>query len=144
MKLDEKSKKRGVALQKLAAVMQYTVYGVPSIFYGDEAGIEGYGDPFCRRTYPWGRECEELLSFYRKLGKIRRSNKVFDKGEFRVDYAQGPVIVYSRYDDNGRITVAVNVSDEEFAYPLGRDKKNLLTGREYKGSIAPMTAVILK
>ena len=40
--------------QKLAAVIQYTLPGVPSLYYGDEAGLEGFGDPFCRGAYPWG------------------------------------------------------------------------------------------
>ena len=65
-RLTETQYRRGIALLKMAATIQYTVYGVPSLFYGDEAGLEGYHDPFCRRPYPWGRENGELLEFYQK------------------------------------------------------------------------------
>ncbi len=144
MRLDAKSRKRGIELLKLASVIQYTVYGVPSVFYGDEAGVEGYSDPFCRRTYPWGRENKELLAHYRKLGRIRTENRVFAKGEFAVELCEGAVIVYSRYDENGKITVAVNASDKPYKYALGKKACDLLTGNSYNGEIAPMTAVILK
>ena len=70
-------------LLKAASVIQYTVYGVPSLYYGDEAGVEGGRDPFCRRTYPWGREDRELLEHYRRLGQLRR-DPVFAEGDFRV------------------------------------------------------------
>ena len=38
--------------------------GSPTIYYGDEAGRQGFEDPFNRRTYPWGAEDRELLAFY--------------------------------------------------------------------------------
>ena len=72
-----------------SSAIQYTVYGVPSVYYGDEAGMQGYRDPFCRMPYPWGREDEELSAHYRLLGKIRKENPVFAKGEFRVLISDG-------------------------------------------------------
>ena len=42
----------------MASFLQFTLPGAPSIYYGDEAGMEGYRDPFNRRTFPWGREDE--------------------------------------------------------------------------------------
>jgi glycosidase len=41
---------------KIAALLQFTLPGIPSIFYGDEVGVQGYEDPINRRTYPWGNE----------------------------------------------------------------------------------------
>ena len=61
-----------VARLKLATLLQFSLPGVPCIYYGDEAGMEGYKDPFNRRTYPWGREDAELLDWYRTLGACRR------------------------------------------------------------------------
>ena len=52
---------------KMAAVIQFCMPGSPTIYYGDEAGMQGYGDPLNRRTFPWGHEDEELLYFYRTL-----------------------------------------------------------------------------
>ena len=144
--LDENSRKRGIALQKIAAAIQYTVYGVPSVFYGDEVGLEGYHDPFCRKTYPWGRECEELLDFYRTLGRIREQSKLFVDGGFRVEYAEEAVIAYSRYDDNEKITVVANASDTAATVDgvelVG--KTDMLTGEIFGGIIPPCTALILR
>ena len=144
--LDKASRERGIALQKIAAAIQYTVYGVPSVFYGDEVGLEGYHDPFCRRTYPWGRECEELLGFYRTLGRIREQSKLFADGGFRVEYAEEAVIAYSRYDDNEKITVVANASDTAATVDgvelVG--KTDMLTGEIFGGIIPPCTALILR
>ena len=115
---------------------------MPSVFYGDEAGIEGYGDPFCRRTFPWGQECEELVSYYKRLGAIRSENPVLADGEFEIEYAEGARIVYTRTSDNCKLTVVVNASDEPFAYP-SKGKTDILFGERYNGTVAPMTAVIL-
>lgn len=142
MHLDETDRKKGIALQKLAATVQYTVYGVPSVFYGDEAGVEGYHDPFCRKTFPWGRECEELFAHYRKLGEIRNEYPLFIDGEFCVDYAEGAVIAYSRYEGSSKITVVVNASEETVEY-RAHNKTDLITGKHFSGELAPLSAVIL-
>ena len=142
MKLSDDDREMGIALLKLAATLQYTVYGVPSVFYGDEAGVEGYSDPFCRKTYPWGRECEELLAHYRLLGEIRTQNSVFKDGEFEIERAEGALVVYSRFSGEDRITVAVNASSE--AAFVGEDGRlDLLSGTAFSGVLAPMSAVIL-
>ena len=135
---------RGVTDLKLAAAIQYTVYGVPSVFYGDEVGLEGYHDPFCRRPYPWGRENRSLLRFYRVLGKLRREHPVFADGSFHVEYAEGAILSYLREGNGERLRVLVNVGEEEMAYPLGGTQTDLLTGTEYSGFIPPKTVYILQ
>lgn len=141
-RLTAEQRELGIAMQKVAATVQYTVYGVPSVFYGDEVGVEGYGDPFCRRTFPWGRECEELLSFYRTLGRIRAEESVFVDGEFAIEYAAGAQIAYRRWNEKDSVIVIVNASDEPFSYyEKGTD---LITGKAYHGTVPPMSAVIVK
>lgn len=135
--------KRGVALLKIAAIIQYTVYGVPSVFYGDEAGLEGYHDPFCRRPFPWGRENTELLEHYRLLGNIRTAHDVFIDGEFVLEYAKGGVIAYSRIGRDERIVVIVNMEDEAVLYPVKGLPIDLLTGESYSGEVKSKGAVIL-
>jgi 4-alpha-glucanotransferase len=46
------SRKRAITRLRLAVCIQMTVPGVPIIYYGDEAGMEGHKDPFCRLPYP--------------------------------------------------------------------------------------------
>ena len=63
---------RGKNLLKAAFALIYFLPGVPSIYYGDEAGLQGYKDPFNRRCYPWGNEDKELIEYVKNLGKIRK------------------------------------------------------------------------
>ena len=107
-KLSDEQYSHAVKLLKLSAVLQYTLVGVPSLFYGDEAGITGWGDPFCRATYPWGKEDTDLLEFYKKLGSIRRNTDAFKNGEFLPVIADGSVIAYKRKSNNSTVFIAVN------------------------------------
>jgi len=103
---------------KLAAVLQYTLPGVPSLYYGDEAGLTGYGDPFCRGTYPWGKENTELVEFYKELGKMRRSNDCFKEGEFLPVAADGGLLAYCRKSGKQITMIAVNREDRERWFQL--------------------------
>lgn len=107
-KLSEEEYKKGVKRLKLASVIQYTLPGVPSLYYGDEAGVEGYGDPFCRKAYPWGNENKELLEFYKWLGNFRKENSVFDGGEFSVVLGGLGMVSYIRENEDYKILIAVN------------------------------------
>lgn len=92
----------------LAALLQYTLPGIPSLYYGDEAGMEGYGDPFCRAFYPWGKEDAYLLEFYKTLGNFRRNNKVFKNGDFVPVFAEKGTFCFERVLKNERVLVCVN------------------------------------
>lgn len=96
------------AKQKVAAVIQYTLPGVPSLYYGDEAGLQGFGDPFCRGTYPWGNEDTELIDFYKWLGTLRRENDVFKKGEFVPLVSGLGCMAYTRKSETSEILIATN------------------------------------
>ena len=94
--LSSEQYEKAVKLLKVAAVLQYTLPGVPSLYYGDEAGLTGHSDPFCRAAYPWGKEDKELIKFYQKLGQFRRSSSAFKSGEFLPYYANFGEIAYMR------------------------------------------------
>lgn len=94
--------------QKLASVIQYTLPGVPSLYYGDEAGLQGFSDPFCRGTYPWGKEDAELLDFYKWLGNLRKDNAVFKNGDFFPVLSGLGSMAYTRKSDDGEILIATN------------------------------------
>ena len=91
----------GVHRMKLASLIQYTLPGVPCIYYGDEAGMQGYRDPFNRGTYPWGRENQSLLSWYQGLGRLRKHPVLSSGISFRrvpLSPALSPdTIAYERY-----------------------------------------------
>lgn len=125
--LTPEERKNAVTLLKLASALQFTVFGVPSVYYGDEAGVEGYGDPFCRRPFPWGREDADLLSHYRALGKLRREHPVLTDGDFRFVEHDANAFVFERQGKDERILVLANMGDAKpFAIPKG--STNALTG----------------
>ena len=129
-------------LLKLAAVIQYTVFGIPSVYYGDEVGMEGYHDPFCRMPFPWGGENTELLRFYRDLGRIRRENDVLADGEFKILEIDGGFIAYSREKKGKSLVVAVNRSERDVRFARG-NRTDLLTGKAFTGVVKSNSAVIL-
>lgn len=91
---------REIGLQrvKLAAMLQYILPGVPCIYYGDEAGQEGYRDPFNRACYPWGREDAALLDWYRQLGAMRHAHQdILAGGGYRTIRAEGNLLVVERF-----------------------------------------------
>ena len=150
-KLSEERYSRAVKLLKLASTVQYTVYGVPSLYYGDEAGMEGFGDPFCRMPYPWGRENEELLEHYKALGRIRESESVLKNGDFRGEVIGENTFMFRRTAEVKRgkkekLTVIACRAPEGVFVSLDGRYKELLSGEEYSGGVfVPAdTAVILK
>ncbi len=93
----------------LASVLEFTLPGIPSIFYGDEAGVEGWSDPLNRGTFPWGKEDKELLSHYKRLGRIRKENKEAFRG--RIRFVDSDCLEYIRYSNGKSLRVVVNNSD---------------------------------
>ena len=75
---------RGLAKSRLwvAALLQMTLPGVPCIYYGDEAGVEGYADPYNRSTYPWGHEDRDCQTIYRNAAMLRTTLAPFRDGDF--------------------------------------------------------------
>ncbi len=128
----------GVRLLKCAAVLQYTLPGIPSVYYGDEAGMQGYKDPFNRGCYPWGNENCDLVDFYTVLGKLRREKAVFKKGRFYPVSSMLGCIAYRRCDENGDIMVIVNRNDHPISYRLPEYFKNcypLVRGTVQNGEV---------
>ena len=115
---------KGIGLLKCAVALQYTLPGVPSVYYGDEAGLEGYKDPFNRGCYPWGNENRELIDFYKTMGKIRKENSVFQKGYFSPVSSMLGCVAYRRHDENGNVMVIVNRNEHSISYRLPYDFEN--------------------
>lgn len=67
---------------KLLSLFQFSFPGVPCIYYGDEAGMEGYRDPYNRGPYPWGQEDKELLKWYQEISRLRRECDVLKRGDW--------------------------------------------------------------
>ena len=115
--MSEDERKLALEKLKLAACLQYVFPGSPSLYYGDEVGMEGFEDPLNRRCYPWGKENQNLLAFYRRLGKIKCEQKSLHDGEFRVLDAGCDHLVIER----GTVLLAVNRGDVcDLGLPQGK------------------------
>ena len=103
------------AIQRLicAYTILATIPGIPTIFYGDEAGLEGYSDPFNRMPYPWGKEEHLILHHYKTIGKIRTSNSVYKSGDFKLNLIEDETLVFTRNDGHHAFITFVNNSDQE-------------------------------
>ncbi|WP_455543133.1 glycoside hydrolase family 13 protein [Intestinibacter sp.] len=101
-------------LLKLAILTQMSFEGVPYIYYGDEAGLEGGKDPENRKTYPWKNEDMEIMDFYRHCSQFRNRNKVFTLGDTYFIYTDSDdVFAYVRYDKEDSELVLINRSTDK-------------------------------
>ncbi len=142
IKISEYNLKKGIKLLKSALVMCYTLPGVPSIYYGDEAGLTGCKDPFNRGCYPWGNENTEIQGFIKTLGELRNNHKVLKDGAFYPISATLGCVAYLRYKEGQkRIFTVINKNPEAITYYLNPDMlemKAILGGARFgSGVIVP-------
>jgi len=148
--LDCEQYKNGVLLMKMASAIQFTLPGVPSIYYGDEAGMQGYKDPFNRFCYPWGNENTELVEWYKKLGKIRNNNIVFKDGRLEILSAVAGCVAFARKTDSEAVLVIANSNTHPITYYVKdewSDSEDLLGNGYVHGTLVDLGAkstVILK
>ena len=125
---EEKAKRRlsrnlfDIARERLfaATFLQYMLPGSPSLYYGDEACMEGYKDPFNRRPYPWGREDWEFLDHFKRLGKLRKKYDVLRHGDIQFFAAGDKHAGFSRTYNGKTLKVYVNRNADIWEIPSGR------------------------
>lgn len=111
--LSHQQREKGLRLIRLASALQYCLPGVPCIYYGDEAGVEGYKDPFNRGCYPWGNENKDLLHWYHRLGQLRKICPVLADGAFTPVFFADDIVCFERRQNESCLLCAVNRSDKE-------------------------------
>ena len=111
-----------VALERLmaASFLQYTLPGCPSLYYGDEAMMEGHKDPFNRRTYPWGHENRELVQHFRRLGQLRREDPVLRLGDIHFFQAGDKHVGFTRSYGGRTLRIYCNRSADIWEIPAGK------------------------
>ncbi|MHB8127001.1 MAG: bifunctional glycogen debranching protein GlgX/4-alpha-glucanotransferase [Desulfitobacteriaceae bacterium] len=107
-RLSSSARQLAVQRLKLLSLVQMTFPGVPCVYYGDEAGLEGYSDPYNRGTYPWGKEDREILSWYKKMIRLRSEYEVLQTGAFQSFYSSPDVYGYKRTGEDEEITLLIN------------------------------------
>ena len=120
---------------KVASLLQYTLCGVPSLYYGEEAGMQGFTDPLNRKCYPWGKEDNELVAWYKQLGEIRATYSVFVDGDYQTIYSDKGVFVFKRFNAQSQVLIAVNLSSEEISIDFDGELTNLLNNEKFNKNI---------
>ena len=100
------------AVMREAIGIQMTWPGAPTVYYGDEAGVCGFTDPDNRRTYPWGNEDRELLSFYKKMIAIHKKYKILSRGSLKFLWNDYQGLCYGRFSHTEQMIVILNNRDE--------------------------------
>jgi glycosidase len=152
-RLSPEVRKLAVARLKLGALLMYAFPGSPVVYYGDEVGLEGFEGPFNRRGYPWGHEDEDLLSWYRKLGRLRRDMEPLRRGTLRFLQAEGDLLALERACGEKRAVAVTNRGEKPVAFRAewGASRAvDALTGRTYRVAegfleveLAGLTGVLL-
>ena len=106
----------------MASFLQYMLPGCPSIYYADEAGMEGYKDPFNRRPYPWGHEDRELMEHYLRLGKLRKSCDALRLGDIQFFQAGDKHLGFARSYEGKTVKIYANRSADSWEIPNGKIK----------------------
>ena len=117
---------------KLASTLQFMLPGVPSIFYGDEQGMQGYEDPLCRRTLDWNNIDKELLEHYTTLGKIRSKYKSQICGSTYFEY-QDNLLILCRKSGKKILKVVANNTPNTQTFHCPNAKQELLSGEKLQG-----------
>ena len=122
----------GMARLKLGADILFTFPGAPTVYYGDEAGMEGGKDPWNRRTFPWDSMDAELLTHFRRLGQLRRTCEPLRTGELSWGPCHGYVLTFYRTVGHRTVCTVINAGPrpERVTVPWSAPSAaDLLTGR---------------
>ncbi|MDD3110412.1 MAG: glycoside hydrolase family 13 protein [Eubacteriales bacterium] len=114
---------RELAISRLEKVMQVVTAmpGMPSLYYGDEAGLEGAADPFCRGTFPWGHEDPRTLAIFREAFKLRHERPVLRRGSFDISYEGDNVLIIHREGIGGHDVFGEPLLDAPYTLRVSRD-----------------------
>lgn len=124
---------------KLAAMFQFTYPGTPCVYYGDEVGLDGKGDPDCRKCMEWDKDKQdlELFDFYKKLIELRKSHPALRAGSIRFLLAEegGTKLAYERRINDENVLVFLNNDATIQTVQLnveGKVWRDLFSGKEWE------------
>ncbi len=97
----------------LAAFLQYILPGTACIYYGDEIGMQGFGDPFCRGYFKWENINADIHNMFKELGKIKNKYKALQTGDVRAEL-DGDTLILRRRDKTESFTAVIHMGDAPY------------------------------
>ncbi|MBQ4109926.1 MAG: glycoside hydrolase family 13 protein [Clostridia bacterium] len=94
--------------------LQFALPGMPSVYYGDEIGMQGYEDPFNRGFFKWNSIDEDIHNYYKGVIAFRKKYKALQLGSYETVYSTDKTISFKRKYKNEELLMVVNISDEIF------------------------------
>lgn len=106
---------RMIGKKRLAVMLAMVVAlpGMPCVYYGDEAGMEGAADPYNRGTFPWGREDQEVYDLFQTSLQRKKTVPALMDGQLYIEVIDSDVLVIQRKTRSCTATTMVNRSDSE-------------------------------
>ena len=125
-----------ICFLRQAQILQMTMQGAPTIYYGDEAGLRGFTDPDSRRPYPWGREDKECLEFCEGISGIHNSSRALRRGSMTWLMACRNIVAYARTLRDEKYIVIIHTGDNEYdievpVWKAGITDSEVLLGMAY-------------
>lgn len=134
---------------KGAVIFQFLLPGAPSIYYGDEAGIDGTIESTegCRYPMPWSRDFKNTENYrlYKKMIDLRKENEVLRNGSFKFAFSEGRISAFARFDENKVFVgiISTEGTDKKIKLPLeafgAKSFKTEIFGKTFEGSDAEIT-----
>ncbi len=133
-------------LLRHAYLLLASIPGVPCIFYGDEIAMEGYRDPFNRRTFPESGFEDEYSQFFAKVNRIREDEPLFVAKELEIKEETSGVVRMIRKADGRSMIVLANMSESDYIAIIPAKCVNILDNTEYndKVTVPSKTVIVLK
>ena len=119
----------GLERLRLGFLVLFAFPGSPTVYYGDEVGMEGWEDPFNRRTYIWGWEDTDLRDYVAALGSLRHTQPALRRGEISYMAARGGLLAFTRSEGGRTLLIAANNSSAPASFPLPAASLTLLLGQ---------------
>ena len=120
-------------LLKQAYLLLAAIPGVPCIYYGDEIALEGYHDPFNRKTFPEKGFSDSYSSFFKTVNKIRRSEELFKAEETVSELLAEGVLRITRVKNGKKLVAMANMSDNAYHTNI-EESTDILTNQTYCGA----------
>ena len=137
-RLSPEGRARALRRLRCAYLLLAALPGVPCIYYGDEAGLEGGRDPFNRRPFPWEDADRALTAFFARVNALRREEPLFCAAELAFHPADGESLLLERRGESGSLLIAANMGVAPKTLPLPAYVQNvvdILSERRYNDNV---------